>query len=48
MFDLLYYEDFSQEEAATILGCSVRTIRRRWNDAKLRLHGELNDGLAES
>jgi RNA polymerase sigma-70 factor (ECF subfamily) len=48
VFDLLYYEDFSQEEAATILGCSVRTIRRRWNDAKLRLHGELNDGLAES
>jgi RNA polymerase sigma factor (sigma-70 family) len=44
VFDLLYYEGVSQEEAATILDCSVRTIRRRWNDAKLRLHGELTDG----
>jgi RNA polymerase sigma-70 factor (ECF subfamily) len=44
VFDLLYYEGISQEEAASILGCSMRTIRRRWNDAKLRLHGELTDG----
>jgi len=44
VFDLLYYEGVSQEEAASILDCSVRTIRRRWNDAKLRLHGELTDG----
>ena len=44
VFDFLYYEGVSQEEAASILGCSVRTIRRRWNDAKLRLHGELTDG----
>lgn len=42
--DLLYYEGVSQEEAAAILACSVRTIRRRWNDAKFRLHGNLNDG----
>lgn len=48
VFGLLYYEGISQEEAATILGCSVRTIRRRWNDAKLRLHGGLTDGPAES
>lgn len=42
--DLLYYEGLSQEEAAAILACSVRTVRRRWNDAKFRLHGGLNDG----
>jgi RNA polymerase sigma factor (sigma-70 family) len=48
VFDLLYYEGFSQDEAATILGCSVRTIRRRWNGAKLRLHGDLTDGSATS
>jgi RNA polymerase sigma factor (sigma-70 family) len=47
VFDLLYYEGVSQEDAAAILDCSVRTIRRRWNDAKLRLHGELTDGPAE-
>jgi RNA polymerase sigma factor (sigma-70 family) len=45
--DLLYYEGVSQEEAAEILGCSVRTIRRRWNDAKFRLHGGLSDGAPE-
>ena len=44
VFDLLYYEGVSQDEAAAILGCSVRTIRRRWNEAKLRLHGELMNG----
>ncbi|MFM7135879.1 MAG: RNA polymerase sigma factor, partial [Planctomycetota bacterium] len=45
--DLLYYEGVSQEEAAEVLGCSVRTIRRRWNDAKLRLHGGLSDGAPQ-
>lgn len=45
--DLLYYEGVSQEEAAELLGCSVRTIRRRWNDAKFRLHGGLSDGAPE-
>jgi RNA polymerase sigma-70 factor (ECF subfamily) len=45
--DLLYYEGVSQEEAAAILGCSVRTIRRRWNDAKFMLHGGLTDGASE-
>lgn len=44
VFDLLYYEGISQDEAAAILGCSIRTIRRRWNEAKLRLHGDLTNG----
>jgi RNA polymerase sigma factor (sigma-70 family) len=45
--DLLYYEGLSQEEAAAVLGCSVRTVRRRWQDAKLRLHGGLSDGSSQ-
>lgn len=44
VFGMLYYEGVSQQDAATILGCSVRTVRRRWNDAKIRLHGILTDG----
>ncbi len=48
VFDLLYYEGVSQDEAAEMLGCSARTVRRRWNDAKLRLQGELTDGPAEA
>lgn len=47
VFDLLYYEGVSQEEAAAILACSVRTLRRRWNDAKLRLHGDVDDGASQ-
>ena len=47
VFDLLYYEGVSQEEAADLLGCSVRTVRRRWQDAKLLLHGGVNDGSPE-
>lgn len=48
VFDLLFYEGVSQDEAASLLGCSVRTIRRRWHAARVRLHGELNDGLPDA
>lgn len=45
--DLLYYEGLSQEEAAEVLGVSLRTLRRRWQDAKLRLLGGVSDGRAQ-
>lgn len=48
VFDLLYYEGLSQDQVAAVLGVSVRTIRRRWNDAKFWLHGELSDGSADA
>lgn len=48
VFDLLYYDGISQDEAAELLGCSVRTVRRRWQEAKILLHGGLTDGSAES
>ena len=34
VFDLLYYQELSQHEAAEILGVSERTIRKRWGDAR--------------
>lgn len=37
VFDLLFYGGMEQEEAASLLGISERTIRRRWLSAKLRL-----------
>ena len=43
--DLLFYDGRSHEEAAEVLGCSVRTVRRRWQDARIRLHERLNDGF---
>ena len=37
MFDLLWYHELSQEEAAKLVGISVRQIKRRWRDAKIHL-----------
>ena len=36
-FDLLFYQELSQAEAAAVLAVSVRTIKRRWQSARLRL-----------
>jgi RNA polymerase sigma-70 factor (ECF subfamily) len=36
-FDLLFYQGLSQAEAAALLGISERTIKRRWQSARLRL-----------
>jgi RNA polymerase sigma factor (sigma-70 family) len=41
IFDLLYYQGVSQLEAAAILGVSERTVKRRWQSARLQLHGAL-------
>ena len=36
--DLLYYEGLTQEDAARVLGQSIRTLKRRWHAARLALH----------
>jgi RNA polymerase sigma factor (sigma-70 family) len=36
-FDLLWYQELSQAEAAALLGVSERTVKRRWASARLRL-----------
>lgn len=40
-FDLLWYHDLSQAEAADILQVSERTVKRRWRSARLLLHQSL-------
>lgn len=37
LFHMVWYLGLSQEQAATTLGCSVRTIARRWDGVKQRL-----------
>jgi RNA polymerase sigma factor (sigma-70 family) len=37
LFDLVWYVGVKQDEAADLLGCSVRTVRRRWEAAKRHL-----------
>jgi RNA polymerase sigma factor (sigma-70 family) len=42
LFDLLYYQELSQYEAADLLGLPRTTLRTRWNDAKLDLMRRLD------
>lgn len=36
--NLLFYEALTQDDAAKLLGVNVRTIKRRWQSARLKLH----------
>lgn len=39
--ELLWYHDLSQQEAAEVIGTSLRTVKRRWQAARLALHARL-------
>lgn len=41
--NLLFYEALTQEEAASVLGVSLRTVKRRWHSARCRLRQQLNE-----
>jgi RNA polymerase sigma factor (sigma-70 family) len=43
--DLLWYQGLTQDEAAAILKVSDRTVKRRWQAARLKLHDALQGGL---
>ena len=45
MVDLLFYQGLSQAEAAAVLGTSERTVKRRWQTARLALHQALGGRL---
>ena len=48
VFDLLWYQQLTQEQAAEVLGVTTRTIRRRWQDARLKLcKARLGESLPE-
>jgi RNA polymerase sigma-70 factor (ECF subfamily) len=41
VFDLIWYQGLGQAEAAELLGVSERTVKRRWQAARLKLHDAL-------
>src|SRR5262249_20311107 len=45
IFDLLWYQELSQAEAAALLQVSERTVKRRWQSARLKLHEALKGEL---
>lgn len=48
LFELAWYLGCSQEETARLLSCSVRTVKRRWEQVKLALRASLPGGPAGS
>jgi len=47
VFDLIWYMGASQETAATVIGCSTRTVRARWRRAKAAVRTALDDRSPE-
>jgi len=45
VFDLLWYQGLAQAEAAELLHVSERTVKRRWQSARLRLYEALGEDL---
>jgi RNA polymerase sigma factor (sigma-70 family) len=45
VFDLLWYQGLTREEAAALLEVSAKTVQRRWQAACLRLHDALHGEL---
>ena len=41
MFDLLWYQEMSQAEAAELLGIAVPTVKLRWMKARLQVQRAL-------
>lgn len=47
VFDLVWYQGLGQAEVAALLGVSERTVKRRWQAARLRLHDALDGEMPE-
>jgi RNA polymerase sigma-70 factor (ECF subfamily) len=45
--ELLWYHGLTQPEVADLLGTSLRTVKRRWQHARLLLHEYLREGRAD-
>jgi len=41
VFELVWYMGMKQEEVCHLLGCSIRTVKRRWDSVKELLAGQL-------
>ena len=44
VFGLLWYNGLTQDQAAEVLGVSVRTVKRRWQRARLSLFTTSSEG----
>ena len=47
VFDLLWYQGLTQAEAAGLLHVNVRTLKRRWLSARMKLQDALQGEVPE-
>ena len=47
IFDLIWYQGLPQADAAEIIGVSTRTVKRRWQSARLHLSTMMSEQLPE-
>jgi RNA polymerase sigma-70 factor (ECF subfamily) len=47
LFHLVWYLGLKQDEAANLLGCSIRTVKRRWEEAKRLLAAAMPEGVPD-
>jgi RNA polymerase sigma-70 factor (ECF subfamily) len=47
VFDLLWYQELPQADAASVLGVAERTVKRRWRAARLRIHEALGGEMPD-
>ena len=45
IFDLVWYQGMTQEQVARVQGVSVRTVKTRWNSARLAIYDALDGKL---
>jgi RNA polymerase sigma factor (sigma-70 family) len=43
VFSLLWYEGMNQPEACSVLDVSLKTVKRRWQAARLAIHSAMTD-----
>jgi RNA polymerase sigma-70 factor (ECF subfamily) len=48
VFQMCWYLGLKQEEIAGLLGCSIRTVKRRWEAAKTMLKSEMPGGRPDT
>jgi RNA polymerase sigma factor (sigma-70 family) len=47
VFNLIWYQELSQAEAANLLGVTERVVKYRWRSARLKLHEKLDGRLPD-
>ena len=47
VFDLIWYQGLSQDEAAELLDVNVRTVKRRWREARVQVYEALGGEAPE-